>query len=374
MRAGRRLTLRIPVTLFLFALSLFTLPGLVACAEGAAERTPGGGADGDGGPAAEADLANPEALAVTASGHLYIADSSDNRVRVIDPAGTIRTLAGNGRRGFSGDGGPATGAQLFRPDGVAVDRKGNVYIADFGNHRVRRVDDSGVITTIAGNGTRGFSGDGGPATAAQLSDPGAVAVDQAGNLYLADLGSGRIRMVDSGGTITTVAGTGASGFSGDGGQATLAQLATPRGLAIDKVGNLYFADLRNHRIRRIDAAGVVTTVAGTGTIGDYGDGGPALEAALSDPTGLAADSLGNLYVADAGSHRVRRIDPGGMIITVAGTGTPGPSKSGGRAVEEKLRLPGAVAAGPNGEIYLTSSLILVLRVDRSGTIIRIASA
>ncbi|MGH9021691.1 MAG: NHL repeat-containing protein [Acidimicrobiia bacterium] len=348
--------------------------GLAGCSGGEEPGAAHGGADGDGGPAVEADLANPEALAVGDSGHLYIADSSDNRVRVIDPEGTIDTLAGSGRRGFSGDGGPATRARLFRPDGVAADRQGNVYVADFGNHRVRRVDSAGIITTAVGIGTRGFSGDGGEATQAQIADPGALAVDRAGNLYIADLGNGRVRKVDPEGIITTVAGTGVTGFSGDGGPATAAQLAVPRGLAVDPTGNLYIADLRNHRVRRIDSAGVITTVVGTGMNGDYGDGGPALEAALADPTGLAVDSAGRLFVADAGSHRIRRIDAQGVMTTVAGTGTPGPSRSGGRAVEEKLRLPGAVAAGEDGVIYLTSSLVLVLRVDRDGTLTRIASA
>jgi streptogramin lyase len=207
-----------------------------------------------------------------------IADRSNQRIRRVDAVtGVITTVAGNGASGFSGDGGPATAANLSGPFGVAVDAAGNVLIADQNNARIRRVDAvTGVITTVAGNGAGGFSGDGGPATAASLSNPVGVAVDAAGNVLIADRSNQRIRRVDAvTGVITTAAGNGASGFSGDGGPATAASLSSPWGVAVDAAGNVLIADQSNSRIRRVDAVtGVITTVAGNGTFGFSGDGGP----------------------------------------------------------------------------------------------------
>jgi sugar lactone lactonase YvrE len=311
-----------------------------------------GGWSGDGGPARLAEFMCPGGVAFGPDGSLYVADQGNNRIRRIEKNGTVSTVAGSGDGGdisksfccvgsFAGDGGPATAATLWNPTDVAFDHQGNLYIADHNNNRVRKVDPQGVITTVAGNGTAGFAGDGGPATAAQLntvtpyvSTPqGAggpnqgmtIAVDAAGNLYIADRGNARVRKLNTKGIITTIAGTGVAGFSGDGGPAKSAQLSSPNGLAVDAEGNLYVADgdsleYKGNRIRKIDKAGVITTVAGTGAVGFSGDGGPATAATLFMPGSITFDSQGNLYFVDYGNRRVRKIDKSGIISTVAGGG------------------------------------------------------
>lgn len=203
---------------------------------------------------------------------------------------------------------------------IATDSKGNVYFAS--GPFVFELDASGKLTVVAGNGTYGFSGDGGPATSASLSIPYGVALDGAHNLYIADLYNQRIRKVDSSGTISTVAGSGTYGFSGDGGPATSANLGSPDGVAVDGAGNLYIADLYNRRVRKVDTRGTISTVAGDGRYGFSGDGGAATNASLSNPTGLAIDAAGNLYIADSGNGRIRKVDTSGMISTVAGNGAP----------------------------------------------------
>ena len=224
----------------------------------------------------------------------------------------ISTVAGNGTSDFSGDGGLATSTSLLAPRGVAVDGSGNLYIGDSGNQRIRKVYAAffGIITTVAGNGTAGLSGDGGPAGSASLSYPGGVAVDGAGNLYIADSGNQRIRKVDTAGIITTVAGNGVRGFSGDGRPAGSASLSYPGGVAVDGAGNLYIADSGNQRIRKVDTAGIITTVAGNGTAGFTGDFGPATSARFNNPSGVAVDGAGNLYIADSGNQRIRKLSPG----------------------------------------------------------------
>jgi hypothetical protein len=237
-------------------------------------------------PAINAPLGVVSGVATDANGNVYVADPSNSLVLRIAPDGTLAVVAGNGTQGFSGDGGPATSASFslnsfnVTSGRVAVDSTGNIYIADAGNDRIRKVS-GGTITTIAGNGTNGFSGDGGPATAAALSGPAALAVDSAGNVYIADFFNGRIRKV-SGGIITTIAGNGTNGPSGDGGPATGAALSGPKGLAVDSAGNVYIADL--NQIRKV-SGGIITTIAGIGTSGFAGDGGPATSAALSSPLG-----------------------------------------------------------------------------------------
>ena len=256
--------------------------------------------DGDDGPAMMARLAFPTDVAVDGSGNIYIADGDHHRIRRVDPSGTITTVAGTGKGGYSGDRGPAVDAQLSFPIGVAVDSAGILYIADTANGRIRRVDGSGIITTIVGTGSSGYGGDGPPAVEAQLYGPRAVALDGAGNLYITETTYSRIRRVDASGNITTVA-TG---------------LRHPRGVAVDDAGNLYIADLGNHRVQRVDTAGTITTVAGTGKRGFSGDGGPAVEAQLDNPHGVVLDSVGNLYIS--GAQQIRRVDASGTITTIAG--------------------------------------------------------
>ena len=334
----------------------------------------GEGYSGDGGPATAAQLNSPTGVAPDGSGNLYIADRDNHRIRKVDAAGVITTVAGSGRfGGFGGDGGAATAAQLDDPRGVALDGAGNLYIADTDNHRIRKVDAAGVITTVAGNGTSGRGGDGGAATAAQLNDPSGVALDGAGNLYIADTDNHRIRKVDAAGVISTVVGTGRGGSSGDGGPATAARLNSPRGVALDGAGNLYIADIYNHRIRKVDAAGVISTVAGDGTDGFGGDGGPATAAQLYWPAGVALDGAGNLFIADNWNHRIRKVDAAGVISTVAGAGRSGYSGDGGPAVEARLRFPVGVALDGAGNLYIADTgNERIRKVDAAGVISTVA--
>ena len=281
---------------------------------------------GDGGPATEAQLAGPSGIALDTAGSVYVADAWNERIRKIDAStGVIETVAGAGGNSYGGDGGPATEAGLGQPSAVAVDAAGNVYVAGAGN-RIRKVDAStGVIETVAGTGEYSYGGDGGPATEAGLAQPLAVAVDTAGNVYVADTGNHRIRKIDaSTGVIETVAGTGEYSYGGDGGPATEALLHSPAAVAVDAAGNVYLADAGNHRIRKVDAStGVIETVAGTGEYSYGGDGGPATEALLSVPAGVAVDGSGNVYLAEKTSFgiRIRRIDAvTGILTMVAATG------------------------------------------------------
>jgi sugar lactone lactonase YvrE len=271
----------------------------------------GGGAGGDGGPATNASLAFPGFIVLDTSGNLYIDDNSNQRIRNVDTNGIITTVAGNGVLGYSGDGGPATNASLHlapgAPCGVALDAVGNLYIGDAGNNRIRKVDTKGIITTIAGNGSSGYSGDGGTATNASLSSPSGVVFDPAGSLYIADQANNRVRKVDTNGIITTVAGNGSATFAGDGGAATNASLYAPSGLASDGAGNLYISDEFNNRIRNLDNNGIITTVAGNGSEAYGGDGGAAVSASLFQPIGLCFDAAGNLYIADEGNNRIRKL-------------------------------------------------------------------
>jgi hypothetical protein len=239
--------------------------------------------------------------------------------------GDITTVAGSGASGYGGDGGPATSAQLVQPAGVSFPGS-DLFISDFGTHTVRRVDSGGVISTIAGNGAAGFGGDGGPGGSSQLNMPADVATDSAGNTYIADFSNARIRKVSPGGTITTFAGTGTPGYSGDGGQALAARLDEPAGLDIDSAGNIYITDFGNDTVRRIAPSGVITTVAGNGSGGYGGDGGLATAGMLNDPTDVAVAGAGTVYIADFDGNRVRKVS-GGIITTIAGNGTAGPGCS-----------------------------------------------
>jgi sugar lactone lactonase YvrE len=271
-----------------------------------------GGYGGDGGPATHALLNGPQNLAVDAAGNLYISDLLNHRVRKVDPNGIITTVVGTGQEGFAGDGGPATAAQLAGPQAVAVDQAGNLYVSDNRNHRVRKVDPNGIITTVAGGGTEPVK-DGAAATAVALGRPRMLAVDGAGNLFIGDGSLNRILKMSPAGILSLVAGTGTAGFSGDGGPATQAQFNAPFPfMAADRAGNLFFADANNNRIRKISADGIITTVAGSGPNfpepGSFGgDGGPATAARLWSGTGVAIDPAGNLIFGDQGNDRVRKV-------------------------------------------------------------------
>jgi sugar lactone lactonase YvrE len=350
--------------LLLVLLALFSTPALIYSASSIGPKaminTIAGttqGFSGDNGPAILAQLNNPAGVALDKNGNIYIADAYNHRIRkVIAATGIITTVAGMGSTGFSGDDGPATAAQLNGPIGVSVDQQGHLYIVDQGNNRIRKViSPTGVITTIVGTGVIGFFGDGGPATEAQLSAPYRVTLDEAGNLYIADGANDSIRKVISPtGIITTIAGIGLSGFSGDGGLATNAQLNVPVSVVVDKLGNLYIADNSNHRIRKVIAAtGVITTVAGMGSIGFSGDNGLATAAQLQFPSSVAVDKAGNLYIADEGNHRVRRVDAAtGLINTIVGTGSNGFSGDGGLALAAELSSPTGIAFDSSGNLYI----------------------
>ena len=331
------------------------------------------GFSGDGGFAVNAQLNNPQALALDSAGNLYIADSDNQRIRKVDGNGTITTVIGDGAAGYSGDNGPASVARLNRPMGVAVDSAGNVFIADSANHRVRRVDGNGLITTVAGTGDSGYSGDDGPALYAMLSQPTRVAVDSAGNLYIADSNNNRIRKVTLG-VITTVAGTGAGGYSGDSGPAIGANLSYPQGITLDSTGNLYIADSYNYRIRKVLTSGVIMTVAGTGSCCYLGDNGAAVDARLYFPYDVTVDLGGSLYIADYYNRRVRKVIPSGTITTVAGNGAS--SSFGGDNGPAGLALldtPAAVAVDTNGNLYIADRYnYRVRKVTPTGAITTLA--
>jgi hypothetical protein len=313
------------------------------------------GYGGDSGPATSAEVQYPFGVAVDSAGNLYIADFLNQRIRKVDASGTITTVAGNGTAGFSGDNGPATSAELYNPYVVTVDSAGNLYIADTYNSRIRKVDTSGTITTVAGNGTQGYNGDNIRATSAELWYPIGVAVDSAGNLYIVDSGNYRIRKVDTSGTITTVAGNGTAGYNGDNIPATSAELSNPVGVAVDSAGNVYIADTYNQRIRKVETSGTMTTVAGNGTAGYNGDNIPATSAELQYPYGVAVDSAGNVYIADLDNSRIRKMDTVGTITTVAGTGTQGYSGDNGPATSAELQYPFDVVVDSVGNLYVADT-------------------
>ena len=310
------------------------------------------GYGGDGGPATAASLSYPMGEAVDGAGNVFIADSFNNRVRKVSSSGIVTTVAGNGVYGPWGDGGPATSASLAEPEDVAVDGAGNLYIADTYNNRVRKVDPAGVITTLAGDGVYGYWGDGGAAVSAELAYPAGIAVDPAGNVFIADMYNNRIRKVSPAGIITTIAGNGGYGYSGDGGAAVSATLRHPMGVGVDAAGNVYIADTYNCRIRRVNTAGIITTIAGDGINGYWGDGGPATLAELGYVCGLAVDGAGNGYLADTYNNRIRRVSTAGIITTIAGTGAYGYSGDGGPAGSARLYGPAGVDVDGGGAVYV----------------------
>lgn len=316
------------------------------------------GFSGDGGPAVLAEFFNTRGVAIDpATNDLYVSDYGNNCIRkVAYPSGIISTIAGIPTSGgYSGDGGPAVLAQISLPWGLAVDPLSNcLYISDFNNYVVRKVDlTTGIISTVAGNGTYGYSGDGGPATLAQVAGITGVAVDASGNLYMADQGNSVIRMVDGSGTIYTVAGNNTAGYSGDGGPAISAQLNYPSDVAIDPSGNLYIGDVGNNVVRIVDPSGTINTFAGNGTPGYSGDGGPATSAQLKSPNGVAADAFGNVYIGDLSNIVVRKVDASGIITTYAGNGTSGFAGDGGPAILAELYEPEKICTDPAGCLYIT---------------------
>jgi uncharacterized protein (TIGR03437 family) len=307
---------------------------------------------GDGGQAILAALNHARGIAVDASGNVYIADTDNSRIRRVSPTGMITTIAGNGLAGDCCDGVPAVSASLSDVMAVALDGQGNLYVADSSHRRIRKIGADGMINTIAGIGIEGFSGDNGPANRAMIGRPVAMTFDSAGNLYFADSTTQRVRKITPGGVITTVAGNGIDAYSGDGGQATAASLGFPIGVAVDGSGNLYIADGDNNRVRKVTADGTITTVAGNGTGGYSGDGASAQNASLNIPSDVAVDAAGNLYIADAGNNRVRKVDTSGAITTVAGTGTNGFSGDGSTASQAMLNFPWGVATDATGDVYI----------------------
>ena len=417
--------------------------GTISTFAGTSVGTRDYGFNGDGGPADRALLAFPEGVVVDVVGNVYIADTDNHRIRMVDTAGIIHTIAGSGERGFGGDGGPAIRALLSEPSGVVVDSVGNVYIADTDNHRIRKVDASGIIHTIAGTGEGGFSGDGGLAIESDLFRPLDVAVDAVGNIYIADFTriskvdiSGRIRTfggtgrvetggnvfaprgvavdavgnvyftnpslpgirkvdvsgaistvvelveednlprglavdasgivyitdiidfrvykVDASGALTTIAGLGVGDYSGDGGPATKVKLGHPENLAVDGTGNVYIQDFS--RIRKVDTSGIIDTIAGGREKGVGGDGGPAAGTFLDQPRGVAVDATGNIYIAEWGRHRIRKVDTLGVIHTIAGSGESGFSGDGGPATSAMLAFPLGVAVDAVGNVYIADAL------------------
>jgi sugar lactone lactonase YvrE len=327
------------------------------------------GFNGDGGPATTAQIGNPWGLALDSAGVLYISDFKNCQVRKVAADGMISTVAGTGIGGFSGDGEPGPAAKISKPRDVAVDSAGNLYIADSYNNRIRKVTLDGRINTVAGSGTAGYSGDSGSATAAMMRLPSGMALDSSGNLYIADSSDNRIRKIAPDGAINTVAGSGTAGYSGDGGSATMAQLNSPNHVVVDPSGNLYIADGLNWRIRKVAANGIISTFVGTGDCAYSGDGGRATAAMITYPEGMVFDSAGNFYFADNGNHRIRKVTVDGMISTVAGNGTAGYRGDNGSAKAASLNRPSGVAIDSAGNIYIGDAGNNVVRMVTSGGII-----
>lgn len=366
MRTRRRTTITLVLAAGLATLSP-GLPGAVAVvARTSIISTIAGngtaGFAGDGGPAIASRVNQPRDTAMGPDGSIYVADTFNNRIRRIAPDGTITTVAGNGSATYNGDGIPATSASLSWPHDLVVDSTGVLYIADSAHHRIRRVGLDGIITTFAGTGVAGSSGDGGPATAARTKQPKSVVL-YGGGLYIAALDN-KIRRVDlTSRIITTVAGSGVAGYSGDGGQARLAKLNGPQRIQVDSQGNIYVADTLNEVIRRVDAAtGIIRTVAGVGGVeGLRGDNGPATSALLDHPRGLALEGDGILYIADSDNHRVRMVDLAtGIIITIAGS-QAGYSGNGGPAGSARLRQPRGLTVTPQGDLLVAETGNSVIR-------------
>lgn len=320
------------------------------------------GYSGNGGPAVLAQLGWQGGVISDKAGNVYIADFDNNVIRKVDPAGIITIFAGTGVLGFSGDGGLAINARLYHPSWMALDSSGNIYFTDQNSDIVRKVDNAGIITSVTSNLPEGYSGDGGPLSEARFNGISGIAFDNIGNMYLSDAISDVVRMVNPAGIITTIAGTGTGGFSGDGGPAVSAQLNGPYAVTFDNAGNIYIPDATNRRIRKISTTGIITTIAGTGVSGKTGDGGPALAATFSFPWSIDFDSNNNLYIGDGLNVVVRMINPAGIINSYAGNGTYGNTGDGGPAL--------AATLGSVHTVYVDFSDDLLLSVRDNFYVIR----
>jgi hypothetical protein len=321
------------------------------------------GYSGDGGQATAAELNYPEYAAIDGAGNVFFSDDQNYVVRRVNTSGIISTVAGiGGFNGYTGDGGPATAAELNFPFGLTFDANGNMYIGDTYNEAIRKVNSSGVINTIVGNGVLGYSGDGGPATAAELQYPMGVTFDSHGNMFIADQGNNVIREVNTSGIINTVVGNSHYGYYGDGGPATIAELESPSALVFDANGNMYIADTFNRMVRQVNTSGYIHGFAGKGgVIGYSGDGGPATAAELYGPYGMAFDASGTLYISDGNDNVIRTVDQTGTIHTFAGNGVAGYSGDGGLATAAELQNPTSVVFDASGNLYITDDANYVVR-------------
>ena len=352
-----------------FAISIFVISASLAWAQAPQYNiftVAGNGTDGysgDGGGATQASLGNPCKVAADNAGNVYIADQTNSRIREVT-SGLINTIIGTGTAGYSGDGKAASQANISNPCGLVVDSSGNVYLSqsDAANSAVRKAAPNGNITTIAGMSTGpGFSGDGAAATSAQVNGPAGLARDSSGNLYIADTFNNRIRVVGTNGTISTIAGNGLATYAGDGGPATSAALNGPEAVAVDNSGNLYIADTLNHAIRMV-SGGIITTIAGNGFSGFSGDNGPAVNAQLNYPKDVVVDAAGNVYIADSYNFRIRVITTNGIISTIAGGSGSGYGGDGGPGTSASLTFPSGLALGPNGFLYVADTQNNVIRL------------
>jgi sugar lactone lactonase YvrE len=307
---------------------------------------------GDGGAATSAVFNDPTGVYVDSGGRIYVSERRHFRIRVIED-GKINTIAGNGRDGYIGDNIPAVQAHLTRPEGLDGDAQGNIYVADSFNHRIRRISPDGTIHTIAGTGRRGYSGDGGPATVAELNGPMDVKLGPSGAIYIVERDNHCVRRINPDNTIETIAGTGKPGFSGDGGPAINAQLDTPYGIAVDKFENVYITDSNNNRVRKVSPDGIIVTIAGTGKAGDSGDGGPALEAQFNNPQAAFVTPDMDIFIDDEHNHRIRHISPDGIVTTAVGTGKSGFSGDGGLAVNAQINDPEYLWVDSSKNLYVT---------------------
>lgn len=307
---------------------------------------------GDRGAATTAQLLLPDGIASDASGNMYVADRFNHRVRKINTAGIITTVAGNGTAGYGGDGGAATLAKINNPSGVALDASGNLYIVDQYNYRIRKVSPSGIISTFAGTGSPGYFGDGGAATGAIFNQPVGIAIDGIGNVYIADYQNSAIRKINTSGIVSTFAGRGGAGFAGDGGPSTSSKLDHPTGVSADAAGNIYIADCDNSRVRKVNTSGIISTFAGTGVAAYSGDGAAATLAELNAPYAVKADASGNVYIADNANHRVRKVNTAGVISTFAGIGIEGTSGDAGQASVARLTSPKGIAMDAAGNMLI----------------------